>query len=373
MKKNTSIQKKTNILSCEVKPFGLPETRSGLIWFGVFVFFCVLVYLLRSVILPFATGIVLGYVFNPMARRFEKWGMSRTLATVSVFLAVILIVVPAFVLLFGVIDAELTTFVEAVPRYIAAMTEHLEPILSDLQERFPGLETQNIKNLMRSNITDGLQFGGKLVKGLIKNGFAFVNLLSLLVITPVVAFYMLRDWGVFVAKVDALLPRQSKKVIREQFKKIDAALSGFIRGQLSVCVILGVYYSLGLKLVGLELGLLVGFLAGIISFIPYVGSITGFVLSIILTLAQFGNVTKIVEVVLVFGVGQFVEGNFLTPKLVGENVGLHPVWVMFALLAGGALLGFLGMMIAVPAAAVIGVLARYVLENYKKSSLYLGD
>lgn len=371
MKKATSKNSKTNILSCEVKPLKMPETRSGLIWFVIFTLFCATVYILRSVILPFAVGIVLGYVFNPMARRFEKWGMSRIWATVAVFLVVIIIAVPALILLFGVIDAQLTTFVEAVPRYIAAMTEHLEPVLANLQDRFPDLETQNIKNILRNNITGGLQFGGKLVKGIISNGFAFVNLLSMLVITPVVAFYMLRDWDVFVAKVDALLPRQSKKEIREQFQKIDSALSGFIRGQLSVCVILGLYYSLGLKLVGLELGLLVGFLSGIISFIPYVGSITGFVLSIILALAQFGDITKVLEVVLVFGVGQFAEGNFLTPKLVGEHVGLHPVWVMFALLAGGALMGFLGMMIAMPVAAIIGVLSRYVLENYKQSKLYL--
>jgi predicted PurR-regulated permease PerM len=193
----------------------------------------------------------------------------------------------------------------------------------------------------------------------------------LILITPVVAFYMLRDWDTFVAKVDNLLPRRSKEDIRGLFKQIDKALSGFIRGQVSVCLILGTYYSLGLHFIGLELGLLVGFLAGIISFIPYVGSISGFVVSIALAFAQFNDPTKVLEVVLIFGIGQFVEGNFLTPKLVGENVGLHPVWVMFALLAGGVLLGFLGLLIAVPVAAVLGVLTRYVLNNYKKSSLYL--
>ncbi len=372
MKKIIKQQQSKQTLSCEVKPFKLPESRSWLIWLTVFALFCAAVYVLRSVILPFAVGIVLGYLFNPLARRFEKWGLSRTLATLLVFAVVILIAVPALVLLFGVVDAQLTVFVEAVPRYIAAITEHLEPILQNLQDRFPSLQTENIKNVLREHMTGGLQFGGKVLKGIISNGFALVNLISLLLITPVVAFYMLRDWGVFVAKVDNLLPRKSKAELREQFQKIDRALSGFIRGQLCVCVILGIYYSLGLRLVGLELGLLVGFLAGLISFIPYVGSISGFVLSILLALAQFGDVTKVIEVVVVFGIGQFVEGNFLTPKLVGENVGLHPVWVMFALLAGGALLGFLGLMIAVPAAAVIGVLARYALSNYQKSSLYLG-
>ena len=245
--------------------------------------------------------------------------------------------------------------------------------MTGLQERFPSLEIANIKAMLKENMTSGLQFGGRLLKGLINNGFALINLISLLLVTPVVAFYMLRDWDKFVEKVDALLPRKSKKTIREQFRQIDRALSGFIRGQFSVCVILGTYYSIGLKLVGLELGILVGFLAGLISFIPYVGSISGFVVSVVLALAQFNDYTKVLEVIAVFVIGQFVEGNFLTPKLVGDNVGLHPVWVMFALLAGGVLLGFLGLMIAVPVAAIIGVLTRYAINNYKKSNLYLED
>lgn len=294
-------------------------------------------------------------------------------ATLLVFAVVILIAVPAIILLFGMLNEQLTVFVEAAPNYISAFVKRTEPMLAGLQEQFPSLEIANIKAMIKDNMTTGLQFGGKLLKGLVSNGFALINLISLLLITPVVAFYMLRDWDTFVKKVDNLLPRKSKNVIREQFRQIDRALSGFIRGQLSVCLILGTYYSLGLKFVGLDLGILVGFLAGLISFIPYVGSISGFVISIILALAQFNDYTKVLEVIAVFAIGQFVEGNFLTPKLVGDNVGLHPVWVMFALLAGGVLLGFLGLMIAVPVAAIIGVLMRYTINNYKKSSLYLED
>ena len=182
---------------------------------------------------------------------------------------------------------------------------------------------------------------------------------------------MLRDWDTFVRMFEGLLPKKSKKGIMESMKEINVIIAGFIRGQLSVCLILGLYYSIGLKLVGLELGLLVGFIAGVISFIPYVGSITGFVLGIILAFAQFGDVTHVMYVVAVFLSGQFLEGNFLTPKLVGDCVGLHPVWVMFALLAGGVLLGFLGLMLAVPVAAIIGVLVRNMIKRYKQSSLYL--
>ncbi len=351
----------------------LSESHNWHVWLVLFLLFCLAIYVLRSVLMPFVAGIVLGYLFDPLATRFEKCGMSRTWATVLVFSTVILIAVPAVVLLFGMVNEQLTLFVEAAPGYISAFIRRTEPILSGLQERFPSLEIANLKTVIKDNMTNGLQFGGRLLRGLISNGFALINLISLLLITPVVAFYMLRDWDTFVKKVDNLLPRKSKNIIREQFRQIDRALSGFIRGQLSVCVILGVYYSIGLKFIGLELGVLVGFLAGLISFIPYVGSISGLVISIIMALAQFNNYAKILEVIAVFVAGQFVEGNFLTPKLVGDNIGLHPVWMMFALLAGGVLLGFLGLMIAVPVAAIIGVLVRYTINNYKKSALYLEE
>jgi predicted PurR-regulated permease PerM len=183
---------------------------------------------------------------------------------------------------------------------------------------------------------------------------------------------MLRDWNAFTKKVDSLLPKAYKKEIRTQAKEIDKIISSFIRGQLSVCVLLGTFYGIGLSFVGLELGLLVGFIAGIISFIPYVGSIVGFITAMAIAFAQFSDWMPIAQVVGVFAVGQFLEGNFLTPKLVGDSIGLHPVWVMFALLAGGVLLGFLGLMIAVPMAAVIGVLTRFAISKYKQSSLYKG-
>lgn len=377
------MQKKDQIMPQERAKKRMPKMprarfnpRSGhnwAVWLGVFLLFCGAVYVLRSVLLPFVAGIVLGYLFDPLASRFEKLGASRSIATVLVFLVVILIAVPAFILLFGVIDSQLTIFVEAAPQYISAFFKKIEPVLTHLQQQFPSLEVGNLKTIFKENMTNNVQLGGKILKSLINNSFALINLLSLLLITPVVAFYMLRDWDTFVRKVDNLLPRKSKASIREQFRQIDRALSGFIRGQVSVCLILGTYYSLALHAIGLELGLLVGFLAGLISFIPYVGSISGFVISIVLAFAQFNDLTKVFEVIAIFAVGQFVEGNFLTPKLVGENIGLHPVWVMFALLAGGVLLGFLGLMIAVPVAAIIGVIMRNAINNYKKSNLYLED
>ena len=269
------------------------------------------------------------------------------------------------------IDEQVGRFLGAVPEYAANFAKRVEPLFIELQDKFPGLEADKIREYIRGNLANGMKIIGSVVQKVVSGGFALVNLLSLLLITPVVAFYMLRDWDTFVTKFEGLLPKKSKKGIMQSMQEINTIIAGFIRGQLSVCVILGLYYSIGLKLVGLELGLLVGFIAGVISFIPYVGSITGFVLAVILAFAQFNDVTHVMYVVAVFLSGQFLEGNFLTPKLVGDNVGLHPVWVMFALLAGGVLLGFLGLMLAVPVAAIIGVLLRNLIKRYKMSSLYL--
>lgn len=349
------------------------NNRNWIFWCFLFVLFCGFVYVLRSVLLPFVAGIILGYLLDPWVSFFEKKGINRTLATLLVLLLVAIIVLPALSILIGVIDEQFGRFLSALPQYISAFIKKIEPLITRLKEYYPGLDAEKIRTYLRSNISGGLKFAGSVIRSIISGGFAFFNLLSLIMITPIVTFYMLRDWDKFVLKVDSLLPRRSKKSIRRQAKEIDRTLAGFIRGQLSVCVLLGIYYSVGLYLVGLELGVAVGFMAGLISFIPYVGSITGFAVSIGIGLAQFDTMWPIMQVIAVFLVGQFIEGNFLTPKLVGESIGLHPVWVMFALLAGGVLLGFLGLMIAIPVAAVIGVLIRHAIENYKHSSLYLED
>jgi len=349
------------------------SNRNWIFWLAIFCVFAYLTYILRSVLLPFVAGIVIGYLLDPWTTKLEKTGLSRTLATIAVLSAVIIFIVPTLFLIFGLIQDELLRFSDNAPRYIARIIEKTEPVLVGLQERFPEIRLTQIKEYLADNMSDGVKIAGKIVKGVVANSFALINLLSLLLITPVVAFYMLRDWKHFIKKADGLLPRRSKKSIRQQAKEIDRAMAGFIRGQLCVCALLGAYYSLGLYLVGLEMGIWVGFLAGIISFIPYVGSISGFVVATLLALAQFNSFGGVAAVMAVFLSGQFIEGNFLTPKFVGDSVGLHPVWIMFALLSGGVLLGFLGLMIAIPVAAIIAVLLRHAVERYKKSSIYLED
>ena len=344
---------------------------SPYMWLAIFLTFFWLLYILRSVLMPFVAGILLAYLLDPMVDKLEKLKISRLWSTLIVCFITILIIVPALGLLIGMIENQVSLLIQATPKYLTLIMEKIRPTLENLNERFPDLKSANIEELVKNNIGNSMKFIGKVLKALISNGFALINLISLLLIMPIVTFYMLRDWDDFVKKFESLLPKKSKKSIMATFKDIDKIIAGFIRGQLSVCIILGIFYSIGLKLVGLELGLLVGFIAGIISFIPYVGSITGFVIGCILAFAQYGDITHVLYVVGVFMLGQFIEGNFLTPKLVGESVGLHPVWVMFALLAGGVLLGFLGLMLAVPLAAIIGVLVRLAIKRYKLSSLYL--
>jgi len=331
-------------------------------------------YVLRSVLLPFVVGIVLAYFFDPAVSKISKdGGLSRTVATTAVIAVTLLILVPLAFVLGSAIFSQAAGFAAKLPEYTHSFVKRLMSFLEYLQARFPGFSYTNMEEILQENTAASLKILGKVVGKIAANGFAFINVLSLLLISPVVAFYMLRDWHKFTAILRGLIPQKHKQSVLDGVQEINRIISGYLRGQALVCVCLGTYYSLGLWLAGLELGVFVGFLAGLISFIPYIGSISGFLAAMILVITQYGTLPKILAVAAVFGTGQFIEGNFLTPKFVGENIGLHPVWVMFALLAGGVLLGLLGMIIAVPCAAIIGVGLRYMVSYYKKSRLYLDN
>lgn len=331
-----------------------------------------LLYALRSVLLPFVVGIAVAYFLDPAVNKLEKSvKISRVSSTIIVLGMFLLILLPIVVILGSIAFSQVSDFLSSLPEYVGNFVVKLKFWIEQAQEYVPALAFDNWENLWQGYQGESIKPLVQVVKKIAENGFALVNVLSLLLISPVVAFYMLRDWHDFTGKIYALVPKKHKKNVTDGVKAVNRIISGYLRGQMMVCVALGSFYSLGLWLVGLKLGLLVGFLAGLISFVPYVGSISGFLMAIVLVVTQFGTLPKILAVVAVFGVGQFLEGNFLTPKLVGENIGLHPVWVMFALLAGGVLLGLLGMIIAVPVAACIGVLMRYTIGQYKKSAIYL--
>jgi len=345
------------------------NNQRSLLILAVLLIVFVLLYLLRSVLLPFVVGIVVAYFLDPAVDRLEKsTKVSRSVATTMVLGLFLLILLPILALLGSMAVSQISDFLSNLPQYVDGFTKKLRTWLEQAREYLPSLDSGN---LLQGNQGKSIKPLVKVIRKIAENGFALINVLSLLLISPVVAFYMLRDWPDFTGKILALVPKKHKKNVTDAVKAVNRIISGYLRGQLLVCIFLGSFYSLGLWLVGLKLGLLIGFLAGIISFIPYVGSISGFLMAMVLVVSQYGTLPRILAVIVVFGIGQFLEGNFLTPKLVGENIGLHPVWVMFALLAGGVLLGVLGMIIAVPVAACIGVLLRFMVRRYKNSAIYL--
>ena len=350
----------------------LGAKREILFWLIGFAIFFVLLFLFRSILLPFVAGMAVAYFLDPVCDRLERWGLSRTLATTLVTVVFLVLVVVAALLIIPTVAGQIVGFVERLPRYFELIQQQLTAFVAVVRDRLDPALLARAEGMAASSVEAIVAWVTAAIGGLVTGGVALANLLSLLVITPVVAFYLLRDWDRIVERVDHWLPRHMADTIRAEVREVDEILAGFVRGQATVCLILGTFYAVGLTVAGLEFGLIIGIAAGLLTFIPYVGALTGGLLSIGLALVQFDDWTRIAIIAGIFAVGQAVEGNYLTPKLVGGNVGLHPVWVIFALLAGGALFGFVGVLLAVPVAAVIGVLIRFSLKRYLESNIYLG-
>ena len=347
--------------------------RQVIFWATVLLFFVAFLYIFSSILLPFIAGMTIAYFLDPVADRLERLGLSRLMATIVILVAFVIVFALALMILIPVLINQFNDFAQRLPGYIT----QLQQFIADYQESvLPGwIKSQlgTIKNNFSTILSEGMGFLTGLFAQIWNSGKAIVDVISLLVITPVVAFYILLDWDRMVAKVDEWVPRNYVKDVRQIAREMDQAIAGFIRGQGSLCLILGIYYAVGLSIVGLNFGLLIGLFAGMISFIPYVGSMVGLVLAIGVAIVQFWpDYIWIVAVLAVFFSGQFLEGNILQPKLVGSSVGLHPVWLMFALFAFGVLFGFVGLLIAVPAAAAVGVLVRFALSRYLQSDLYYG-
>ena len=347
------------------------ETRLGF-WLAAIAVAGGLVYVLSDVLMPFVAGMLVAYFLDPVADRLEAKGCSRTVATSLITAAFFVIVVALLLLLIPLLQGQVAGFASRVPKYVAALREHAGPLVEWLTESLADQEG-SLGDAAGGYAGQVLAWAGAVLQKIWSGGMAVLNLLSLALITPLVAFYLLRDWDRIVARIDALLPREQASVVREQVAEIDRTMAGFVRGQATVCLILGTFYGVGLTIVGLDFGLLVGLGTGLISFIPYFGMLVGLAVGFGIALAQFSEWVPIALVAGVFAIGQLIEGNFLTPKLVGEKVGLHPVWIIFALLAGGALFGFTGVLLSVPVAAAIGVLVRFAVGRYLGSALYQGD
>jgi predicted PurR-regulated permease PerM len=335
----------------------------------------VLLWLLAPILTPFVFSAMLGWLGDPTVDRLERRGWSRQNAVVLVFGAMTLAVLVAMLLLVPLIERQLITLVESLPRYRDWFIGTVLPWIEAKTglELLAWLDPDRIIQLIREHWERAGGIATTLLGYLSRSGFALIAWIANIVLVPVLTFYFLRDWDTLVERVAALVPRDHIGTATRLAKESDVVLGAFLRGQFSVMLALGVMYAIGLWAVGLDLGLLIGFIAGIVSFVPYLGPATGVVLGVIAALVQFGDWMHVALVLGVFGIGQVIESYVLTPRLVGNRIGLHPVAVIFAIMAGGQLFGFLGVLLALPVAAVANVLLRYAHERYTHSRLYAGE
>lgn len=333
----------------------------------------VAVWLLRSMLLPFVAGMAVAYFLDPAADRLQKWGVSRGAATAIIVLVFFAIVALALILLVPALVDQFDGFLRRLPGYVETLRNILLPYVRRLVSIADQASGEDVKAALGGLAEKATAMAGAFFTGLLGGGLFLVDLVSVAVITPIVAFYLLRDWDRIVDKVDSWLPRRHAETIRAQAREVDRVLAGFVRGQSMVCLSLALFYGIGLSLAGLQFGLVIGIVSGMLTFIPYVGTIFGFTVSVGVALVQFWpDYTMIGLIAGIYVAGQMIEGYVLVPKLVGEKVGLHPVWVIFGLMAGGALFGFVGVLIAVPVAAVVGVATRFALMRYLESPFYRG-
>jgi predicted PurR-regulated permease PerM len=352
----------------------MPFERHIVFWLVALVAFIALLWLLSPILLPFVIGLALAYVLDPLANRLRRHGVSRLVAALIILGGFVLVLGLLLLLILPVLAKQVSGFIDNAPAY----AQRLQGLISNPE--YPWLKRVIGDSLVGTDKSVGDLMNQAMVyltgvlASLWAKGQALISIFSLLIVTPVVAFYLICDWDSMTNAVDSLIPLPQRETVRALGREIDATISAYVRGQSGVCLILGSYYAVGLTLAGLSFGLLIGVVSGLISFIPYLGSLTALVLSLGVAVAQFfPDWSPILIVAGVVLVGQFLEGNVLAPKLVGDSVGLHPVWLMFALFAFGYLFGFVGLLLAVPLAAAAGVLTRFAIRRYRESPLYTGS
>lgn len=343
-------------------------------WLILIVVVVFVLYMLGSSLTPFIVAALFAYLFNPLVERFERWGMSRTLAVCLLFVLLTLAFAGILIGLVPLIERQISNFLGQLPTWIDWFRANATPWLRDrfgLNVEIPDM--RQITDMLQQYWKEAGGVAATIVAKVSKSGMAIVGWMLNLVIIPVAAFYLMRDWDLLINRVHALIPRSVEPTVSRLARESDKTLSSFLRGQLSVMVILGVIYGIGLSLVGISVGPLIGMIAGLISFVPFMGAIVGFAMGVIAALVQYQDFFHVALVALVFMIGQALEGYVLVPKMVGDSIGLHPVAVMFAILAGGELFGFVGVLVALPVAAVAMVVLRYLYGRYTESELYQSD
>lgn len=334
-------------------------------WFTLIALFMIgiLTYYLGPILTPFLLAFLLAFLFNPIVERLTKWHFPRILAVITVFIIIILITLCLLFLIIPLIEQQITILIQSLPQINAWLTNTIWPWLVKHFNLPKTLDLNQIQHTLTQNFQSTNHIINRVWIMASQSGLALVHFISCLIIIPVVTFYLLRDWPKIITACVHLLPKNSEKRIVKMAHECAGVLAAFFRGQLLVMISLGIIYALGLWLIGLDVGLVIGALAGLISIVPYLGFFTGVILGIIATLIQFHSWIHVLLVIIVFGIGEAAESLILVPSLVGDRVGLHPVAVIFAILAGGQLFGFVGVLLAVPVSAVIVVLLRHLYRH----------
>jgi predicted PurR-regulated permease PerM len=345
-----------------------------LVWVGLFLAAILLLWVFRPILLPFVVGAALAYLLNPVVNWLQKWGVGRSWGSMMVLAAMIALVVGLLLSLVPLVGQQVADLIGRLPSYVGDLQALLQVWAPQLNEWLGPERAAQLEGSLADLIGRGVEFAGLVTATLAQSGLTVINTIAVLFITPVVAYYLLVDWEGMMTQADQLLPRPHQAEIRGVLGDIDRAMAGVMRGQGGVILVLFVYSATALTLTGLNFGLAIGLIGGLLSFVPYVGFLVGFALSMTVALVQFwpDQWLFILIILAVYLVGQFLEANILYPKLVGQSININPVWLMFALFAFALLFGFVGLLLAVPLAAISGVLTRFAIHKYQASSLYLG-
>lgn len=325
---------------------------------------------LKPILTPFLVGALLAYLADPLVERISRWGVPRLLSVIIIFLILITIFTLIILLIIPLIQKQIISLIEFIPKVISWLQNTIMPWLINRFGIQEGINIDSLKQTLAENWSKAGSAAGWIATTVLQSGMALVELVTNLLLIPVVTFYLLRDWSSVIGGIRNLLPRKIEPMVVELAKECNSVLSAFFRGQLMVMLALGIIYSIGLTAIGLQIGLMIGLIAGAASIVPYLGFIVGITSASIAAYVQFGTLTSVILVFIVFAIGQILESTLLTPNLVGDRIGLHPVAVIFAILAGGHLFGFFGVLLALPVAAVIMVLLRFVHHRYQSSQLY---
>ncbi len=339
-------------------------------WLIAFAAFIGFIALFKSILLPFVLGMAIAYFLNPTVEKFGRIKIGRGPAALIILAVFFLFVIGFFAVLVPVLIKELSNFSSDLPTLIENFAAHFDPYLEKIRAWFGVQSQDDLQTMITQHAKGAANIAGSVAGGLAVGGLAVLDFLTFIVITPIMAYFMMKEWPHITGAIEDLIPQDNKATIMNLFKEIDKKLSSFVRGQISVALILAVGYAAALSLAGLKYGFLIGIMAGLLSIIPMVGSILGLVVAVTVAGFQTGEFSYMAIIAGIFIAGQIIEGYVLTPKLVGDSVGLHPLWVFFALMAGGSLFGIVGMLVAIPVAAVASVLVAFALHQYRKSPYY---